>query len=132
MTEPAKGSPYAAAKRETLARTLQEAADHYADQIYYQDGVIHCPNSIETRFPDLDWPRLLNLYTDSPDDWKHIIANYLDGAAPEEPEDPAAAPLPPLRRIGTAPDFFTGQERPVYNRDPEPGEALPPLTPERE
>lgn len=113
-------------RREALKRRLQEAAEFHSDDIYFQDGVLCCPTGLETRFPDLDWQRLLDLYADSPGDWSYIIAGYLDGIAPAELEENEEETRPPLRRIGTAPDLFTGRERPVYNREPEPGEELPP------
>ena len=132
MTEPinpAETKPEAfSPRRAALARSLHNLADYYSDLIYYEDGAVHTEIILEKHFPDLNWDRLLDLYVDSPDDWPYIIKHYLAQVAEDELEDgPEDRPeeKPPLRCIGTAPDLFTGELRPVYNRAPEPGEELP-------
>ena len=134
MTNPA-GAPAAKAAeikespaRAAIRRDLQNLADYYADLIFVRDEAVHYESVLERYFPNLNWDRLLNLYGESPDDWTHIIAGYMEMLTPEElepPEPPAAAAKPPLRCLGQAPDLFSGELRPVYNREPEPGEERP-------
>lgn len=128
MTEPTDPAAADNPRLAALERSLRNVADYYSDLIFLRDGATHYETALERYFPDLDWQRLLDLYADNPDDWKSIIPDYLAGVTADElAAEPAdrAEEKPPLRCIGTAPDFFTGQPSPVYNREPEPGEALP-------
>ena len=115
--------------RAAVRRQLQNLADYYADMLFIRDEAVHYQSVLERYFPTLNWDRLLGLYGDSPDDWPYIIDNYMNLLTPEElePPDPPAVkgPRPPLRCIGQSRDMLSGELRPVYNRDPEPGEARP-------
>ena len=114
--------------RAALRRQLQNLADYYSDMISMQDGVVCYDAPLERHFPHLDWERLLTLYGESPDDWNYIIAGYMAGVTEAElnpPEAPFEKLKPPLRCIGQSWDMLSGQLRPVYNRDPEPGEIPP-------
>ena len=115
--EPEEADP----RRAALRRQLNRLADAADDKIQFRDAVVHYAAGLEREFPRLNWDRLLTLYEESPGDWPYIIAGYMEMASPQELEESAVGPaedtLPPRRRIGSAPDLFSGRLRPVYDRE---------------
>ena len=108
-------------RRAALRRQLRRLAHQAGDRIYLQNAVLSYDAGLEREFPRLNWERLLTLYEESPNDWLYIIAGYMEMVTPQELEESAVGPpedaLPPRRRIGTAPDLFSGRLRPVYDRE---------------
>ena len=115
---------------EHLKELLEDVADHAASDISIQRNAVVFESYLPRRWPQVNWDRLLALYGDHPGDWPTIIAEYLEMAANDTPEqesteDRPQKPALPLQVIGHAPDLFSGEMRPVYNREPAPGETLP-------
>ena len=108
-------------RRAALRRQLHRLANQAGDRIYLQNAVLSYDAGLEREFPRLNWERLLTLYEESPNDWLYIIAGYMEMVTAQELEESAVGPpqdaLPPRRRIGTAPDLFSGRLRPVYDRE---------------
>lgn len=115
---------------EHLKELLQDVADHAAGDIHIQGNAVVFESYLPRRWPQINWDRLLALYGDHPEDWSAIIAEYIELAASDPPDqDPDSQPQPPalpLQVIGHARDLFSDELRPVYNREPLPGETLPP------
>lgn len=114
---------------EHLKELLQDVADHAAADIHIQRNAVVFESYLPRRWPQVNWDRLLSLYGDHPGDWPAIIAEYLEMAAKDPPDqDPESQPQPPalpLQVIGHAHDMFSDELRPVYNREHLLGETLP-------
>lgn len=119
---------------EQITALLTDIQNHAADAIQLEDGAVVYDQSLPRRWPQINWNRLLALFSDHPYDWNAVTREYL-ALAEKDPPERDAEPLPakpdlPLKVIGEAHDMFNGQLRPVYNREPLPAELSPDPDPE--
>ncbi len=113
--------------RERLTVILQDVREHAdCDITLGAGGAVIYGSHLPKKWQELDWNLLLTLWGDNPYQWDTIIAEYLAfadlWAEKEHAEETRwCGDIPPLRIIGEAADMFSGEFRPVYNREILPG-----------